>query len=175
MRLCKELRIHEVKATESSNAPFEIVLWDNFLQRHESTLVLDADACAQYGIPMSLDIVGLSLACSFESREVPLVGEKGMERLDMASVASNTLMLSALKQSETATVVFYTVPPSKIEEVTRTLELSSFGGGDGIHFHVMPCPFYQFIFELTQEEYETCKAFSPLVVFKVDFRLMGTV
>jgi hypothetical protein len=120
---------------------------------------------------MSLDIVGLSLVCSFESRELPLVNERGLDRMDMTSIKSDDLVPHALKYNQTTTPVFYTVPPSKIEEVERTLELSSFGGGDGMHFHVMPCPFYQFAFEVTEEEYTECTAFSPRLVFKVDFHL----
>lgn len=173
MQITKEFRIQEVKATRASNAPFQIVLEGNYLRRdEESSLTLDADTCARYNIPMSFDLVGRTLICSFWSRALPLRYDDYEDgRADTESVNSDELQIQSLKRNETMAFIFYSVPPSKYNEVSRTLELASFGGGDGMHPHIMPCPFYRFIVELTDEEYEACKDLPANSIFKVNFNL----
>ena len=174
MQITKEFRIHEVKAAEISNAPFQIVLKGNpFKQEKDhSFLTLDENTCARYNVPMSLDLIGRTLVCSLESRELPLKDSGHlMGHVDMDSLGSDDLAIHSLKRSETVSPSFGTIPPSKHNEVSRTLELFSFGGGDGIHIHVTPCPFYRIVLELTDEEYEVCKALPPTSVIRVSFRL----
>lgn len=159
MRITKQFKIFEIRATETPNAPFQIILAGNPLklnQENLSSLTLDANTCIQYNIPISLDLVGRNLVCSFESRELPLQDDG--KHINIGSLGNDELHIQSLKKNETISPIFYTIPPSKHEEILRTLELLSFGGGDGMHIHIMPCPFYHFIIELTDEEYEMCKA-----------------
>ncbi|MFH1233722.1 MAG: hypothetical protein V1649_03700 [Patescibacteria group bacterium] len=173
MEITKELRIWEVKAARVSNTPFQIVLEGNrFRREEESSLMLDLNTCARYNIPMSLDLVGRTLVCSFENRELPLKNNghfKGY--VDMESLKNDNLMIHSLKRSEIVSPSFGMIPPAKHSEVSRTLTLSSFGGGDGIHLSPLPCPFYRFVLELSDEEYEECKVLPPTSVFKASFRL----
>ncbi|MEK7075083.1 MAG: hypothetical protein AAB968_04945, partial [Patescibacteria group bacterium] len=70
-------------------------------QEEESSLTLDADICTRYNIPISLDLIGRTLACSFESRELPLQGDNnGNERVDMESLGSDDLQIKSLKKTE---------------------------------------------------------------------------
>ena len=130
--------------------------------------MLGADTCARYNIPMSLDLVGRMLICSFKSRELPQNSNRG---IDKRFLLSDDVMICLLKKTEAMIPYFAVIPPSKQSKVSRTLELSSFGGGAAMHFHIMPCPFYKIILELTDEEYEACKELPPTSVFKISFRL----
>lgn len=173
MNITKEFRIHAVTAARVSNAPFQIVLEGNpFRRDKESSLTLDAETCARFGIPMSLELVGRRLVCSFESRELPLEDSglfKG--RPDMKQLDHDDLAIRSLHKNERVTPLFFgTIPSSKHAEMSRTLELSSFGGGDGIHPSSLPCPFYRIVLELTEEEYEACKALPPTSVMHASFR-----
>ncbi len=173
MRITKEFRIHEVKATRVSNAPFQIVLeGDPFRRNGESSLTLDAETCKRFCIAMSLDLVGRTLICSFESRELPLeTNEHFKGHVDMNAVTSDDLAIHSLHKNEHVSPSFGMIPPSKHSEVSRALQLSSFGGGDGIDPSPLPCPFYQISLELTEEEYEACKALPPASVIRATFRL----
>ncbi len=169
MKITKEFRVHEVRATKFKNVPFTIVLDDNAL-RHgsESSLTLNADTCARFGIPMSLDLVAHMLECSFESRQLLLEGGRAVKE----SLDGDDLMINALhKKEERVLQIFYTIPPSTHNEIKRTLELESFGGGDGTHVTILPCPFYRIFLGLTEEEFEGCKALPPASIFRVNFRL----
>ena len=174
MQITKEFRIQEVKATRVSNAPFQLVLEGNpFRQNGESTLTFDTDTLARFGIAMSLDLVGRTLVCSFESRELPLESNGHLKgHVDIKAVTSDDLAIHSLHKNERVSPSFGIIPPSKHSEVSRTLELSSFGGGDGIHPSPLPCPFYRFSLELTEEEYEACKVLSPVSVICANFRLV---
>lgn len=168
MQIVKEFTICEVRATQASNAPFQIILLGNMIKREEkSSLVLDRDMCVRYNIPMSLDLVGRTLICLFESRELPLKND----RVDMGLIGNDELQIQSLKRNEVESAIFYTVPPSKYNDVSQILELSSFGGGDGVHLHIMPCPFYHFIVNLTNGDYRMCKNLPANSVFKVTFNL----
>lgn len=173
MRITKQFRICEVRAGEASNAPFQIILLHNVLKREEeSSLTLDINTCARYNIPMSLDLVGYTLICSFESRELPFYNNGREEgRVDTRSLRNDELQILSLKSSRSMSPVFYTIPPSKYTQSSKTLELSSFGGGDSMHMHIMPCPSYRFIVELTDEEYEACNVLPANSVFKANFYL----
>jgi hypothetical protein len=173
VQITKEFRIHEVKAARVSNAPFQIVLEGNPFRRNgESSLTLDADTCMRFSIPMSLDLVGRTLICSFESRELPLEANGHFKgHVDMKALDTDDLAIHSLHKNERVSPSFGMIPPSKHSEVSRTLELSSFGGGDGIHPSPMPCPFYRIVLELTEEEYEACKALPPTSVIRTSFRL----
>ena len=172
MQITKEFRIHEVRAARG-NASFQIVLeGDPFRRNGESSLTLDADTCARFGIPMSLDLVGHTLVCSFESRELPLETNGHFKgHVDMKSLGSDDLAIHSLHKSERVSPSFGMIPPSKHSEVSRTLELSSFGGGDGMHPSLLPCPFYRIVLELTEEEYEMCRALPATSVIRTSFQL----
>ena len=173
VQITKEFRIQEVKAARVSNAPFQIVLEGNpFRREGESSLTFDTDTCTRFGIPMSLDLVGRTLVCSFESHELPLESNGHFKgHVDMKAITSDDLAIHSLKRSEVVSPSFGMIPPSKHSEVSRTLELSSFGGGDGIHPSPLPCPFYRITLELTEKEYEACKALPPTSVIRASFRL----
>lgn len=173
MQITKPFKICEVKATDASNAPFQIILLHNALKREEeSSLTFDTDTRVRYNIPLSFNLVGRTLICSFESRELSLQGDDiAMERIDRRQLSSDELQIQSLKKIEVTFPIFYTIPPSKYNQMSQTLELSSFGGGDSMRMHIMPCPFYRFLVELTNEEYEACKALPANSVFKVSFNL----
>lgn len=173
VQITKEFRIQEVKAARVSNAPFQIVLeGDLFRRNSESTLTFDPDTLTRFGIAMSLDLVGRTLVCSFESRELPLESNGHFKgHVDMKAVTSDDLAIHSLRKNERVSTSFGMIPPSKHSEVSRTLELSSFGGGDGIHPSPLPCPFYRVSLELTEEEYEVCKALPSASVVRASFRL----
>ena len=168
-----EFIIHEVKAARVSNAPFQIVLEDgSFKRNRESSLTLDVDTCARFGIPMSLELVGRMLVCSFESYDIPLEVDGHFKgQVDMKTVTSDDLAIRSLHKNERVSASFSAIPPSKHSEVSRTLELSSFGGGDGIHPSPLSCPFYRIVLKLTEEEYEECKVLPPASVIRMSFRL----
>ena len=172
MRITREFIIHKVEATRASSA-FQIVLEGNpFRREEESFLTFDKDTCARYNIPMSLNLVGRTLICSFESRELPLKNDEHFKgHVDMESLENDNLAIYSLKRSEVISPSLEMIPPSKHSKVLRTLKLSSFGGGDGIHPSPLPCPFYRIVLELSDEEYEECKALSPTSVIKASFRL----
>ena len=173
MQIVKEFRILEVRIARVSNAPFQVVLEGNLFQRDDkSTLTFDADTLVRFGITMSPDLVERTLVCSFESRELPLETEGQFKgRADMNTITSDDLEVHVLQMNERVSPSFGTIPPSKYSEISRTLELSSFGGGDGIYHNPFPCPFYRIVLELSEKEYEACKALPPTSVFKVNFRL----
>jgi hypothetical protein len=54
--------------------------------------------------------------------------------------------------------------------IKYTLEASSFGGGDGIHPTLLPCPFYKIEALLSAKEYAEFAELPP-TVFKVSFKL----
>jgi len=169
MKITKLLTIHEVKATRIRNTPFQIVLEGSnpFEQEKKSILTLDTDTCTRFNIPTSFDLVGQVLICSFESHEFPLKNNL----VSMESIKDNDLKICHLKRCEVVSPVMSVIPPFKHDKISRTLELLSFGGGDGIHFSPLPCPFYRIVLELSDEEYEECKALPPVSVFKVSFCL----
>ena len=173
MKLMRKFKIDEVKATGSDNAPFQVVLEGNpFRRNSKSILTFDADTLARFDIAMSLNLVGCTLICSFNSRNLPLESNGHFKgRVDMKGITSDDLMIHSLHKKENVQSLFYMIPPSKHNEVSRRLELLSFGGGDGIHPSPLPCPFYQIILELTEIEYEACKRLSSASVIQVSFRL----
>ncbi len=170
MRITKEFRIQDVKTTRISNAPFQIMLDGNPFRREEkSSLKLDADTCARYHIPISLDLLGKTLICSFESHELPLKDNgcfKGL--INMELLKNDDLMIHSLSKNETVSPHLEIIPPLKHYEISRTLKLLSFDGGAG---NPRPCPFYQIVLELSDEEYEACKALPATSVIRVNFRL----
>ena len=172
MEITKELKIQGISGSTVFNAPFQIVLeGDSFRRNEESSLTLDLDTCAYYNIPISFELVGRTLVCSFKSRELPL---KNDGYVDMKSLKNDDLAIHSLKKSEEVVSPSFRMSlPSKNIEVLRTLELSSFGGGDGIHLSPLPCPFYRFVLDLTDEEFEECKALPPTSVFEASFRLLA--
>ena len=172
MQITKEFKIQEVKATRVSNAPFQIVLEGNPFRRNgESSLTLDTETCIRFGIAMSFDLVGRTLICSFESRDLSLETDGHFkDHVDMKAVTSDDLTIHSLHRNECIRPSFGIISSSKHNEISRTLELSSFGGG-GIHPSPLPCPFYRISLELTEEEYKACKTLSTTSVIRASFRL----
>ncbi|MBI3589046.1 MAG: hypothetical protein HY093_01350 [Candidatus Liptonbacteria bacterium] len=169
MQITKELTIQEVRGKNVSNVPYQILLAGDPLRHNEqSSLTLDKRTWDKPGINWTINAAGYKLACSFESREIPLKDN----RLDTSSLESDDLMIKSLEKTESLSLIRNMIPPAKHAYVSRTLELSSFGGGDGIHPTPTPCPFYRFTLELTEEEYEACKALPATSVLKVSFRLV---
>lgn len=168
MRITKEFRIHEVRASSVENAPFQIMLEGNpFRREEESSLTLDMDTCVRHNISVSLDLVGCILVCSFESHEV--VTNNGYP--DMGSLKDDDLQILSMNKIETLSPYFWTTPPLTFTTVLRTLKLCSFDADNDTHLHIMPCPLYQIVLELTEEEYEECKTLPPASVMKLNFYL----
>lgn len=167
MVITKELMIQEVKAARISNAPYEIVLESARLFEREkrSSLTFDANACARHGIPMSLDLVGRTLICSFESRKLRTKNESFMSR----RLLEQDLCMESLVREEETSLLSYTVPPSKKLVISQTLELKTYACGG--RYSTLPCPLYHFFLDLTDKEYRTCKALSATTVFRPSFSL----
>lgn len=124
MKIVKELQIQEIRVTRASNAPFQIIFGG------ESSLTVDAKTCARYQIPVSLDLVGRILICTFQSQEVSLLQEgdwKGFA--DFKTLEDNDLRINSLSREEVVFTIFNMKPPTKYTKVVQTLKLSSFGGG----------------------------------------------
>ena len=174
VELRKELGICEVRATNVSNASFRVVLEGRPFggKDSESNLTLDVATCARYKIPKALRLVRRTLVCTFQSRELSLQQEgKWKNHVDFKAIENDDLEIELLRREETITSNFDIIPPRKFDRTSRTLVLSSFGKGDGIHLHIIPCPFYRFVLDLTDEEYEACKALPANSAFKANFHL----
>jgi hypothetical protein len=171
MQILHELRIREVSATIVTNAPFRIECEGNpFSDENRSSLVLNRIICERYSIPMSVDIAGRILICLFESRELPLEKEGHFkDAVDQRSLGDDDLGIKSLERKEVISPMLGLIPPANSIEIYRILRLSSFGGDDMCQ--MMPCPFYRFTLELTEDEYETCKALAPSSKFEVSFCL----
>lgn len=174
MHITKGFRIQEVKAQWVTNAPFKIVLGQSIQTEGESYLTLDTSTCTRLNIPMSLELVGRTLICFLESRELPR-RDNGhfIGGVDMESLGNDDLVIHSLKRSEVVSPSFGMLVPSWHSKVSRILELSSIGAGDGIHPSPLRCPFYRIVLELSEGGYEACKVVLPsTTVFKVSFRLV---
>ncbi len=172
MQITEKLMICKIEATRSDSAPFKLTLENN--RGEESSLLLDSNTCTRYKIPISLNLTGRTLVCSFESRELPLQNDGHflfLGQFTKEPPRNDDLEIQSLNKEEIIKPTFMSIPPSKHIEILRTLKLSSFGG-EGIHFHTTPCPFYRFILELTEKEYNICKALPEATVFKVNFRFV---
>lgn len=169
MKLIKKFKIHEVRATSLT---FKIILGNEESSSKESSIALDKNTCARFNIPMSLDLVGRTLICYFESRELPLEEDKYFkEQVDMDSVDSDDLEIQSLKRSEVVSLSLSILPSPKHVKVSRTLKLLSFNNGEGAHYHIPHRPFYEIFVELTEEEYWSCKSLPPTSVFKINLSL----
>jgi hypothetical protein len=172
MQIMKEYRIGEFSISRSDNAPFRIELdrtsWD---VKEKSSLSLDRATCKRYKIPLTLDLVGRTMICSFESKELPLLEGEWKGHVDYLSVRNDDLQIQSIEKKEAIRPMFNRIPPSKSNTAVCIMKLSSFGGGDGMHFHILPCPFYEITLELTEDEYEACRALSPTAVFRIHFAL----
>jgi len=169
VQITKEFQIIEVKAALVSNAPYQVVLEGNQLSwGKKSFLTLDAETLKRYDILMSLNLVGRILVCSFENRELPLK-ETGHFKgsVDMDSKSDNDLKIQSIRKNEAVLPSFLTM--SKHEQVLRIAELESFRGGG--RDNPSPLPYYYLVLELTNEEYEACKALPVNSALKVSFRL----
>lgn len=102
MQVIKHYTVHEVKAANVSNARFQIVPEGNRRREgEESSLTLDDKTCTHPGIPRSLDAVGRTLPCSFDSREVRRGTEGGKHRVERGSPGNDDLLLHELSRTET--------------------------------------------------------------------------
>ena len=174
MKIEKTIQIEQLVITESHNQPIKIVLGERSPSepKRESYLVLDKKDCSNYRIPLSPDIIGHALVCSFESRGTlafhtigPLEGTLNYQSLD-----DNDLLVVSLEQKEVITPSGRMSPP-EYEDRSWTLELSSllrFGGTiDSQSF-----PFYKFFLDLKEEEYKECKTLFPNPFFRLKLRFV---
>lgn len=169
MKIVKELKISSVSGTLISNAPYKFTLSDPQLQwteEKESSMSVDADTCARHSVSPSLDLVGRTLVCSFESHELPLKDEK---YVNWGVVGDDNVPVKSLEMKEKVTVAYFQLPPGKNTSVSHILELMTHA--DGGRYTLLPCPFYRFFLDLTNEEYEECKALPAYTAFRASFSL----
>lgn len=166
MLLIKKFRIQEIRATNVSIAPFTFILNDAQQPANESFLVMNVEIGNRYHIPMSLDIIGRELVCSFQNREALQDFAGGPN--EFITVSDEDLKIVALTSRETANLNWGLLPIAPKFETERTFELVSFGDENGIRL----CPFYRFKFSLTRSEYQSCKKLPPNSIFKASFHLV---
>lgn len=186
MKLEKEFTIFEVSARNFINAPFEFVLEDReFRLRKQNVLIMNQATLDYYHIPFSLDLVGKKIICSFISRKsetteahpfdhigklefMPPQNKKRKRTKEI--IQDDDLKIKTLVKSESYATIGSLVL-QEMRKVEILLELISFGEGDGLHFHPLPCPFYHFFLTLTEEEYKECQLLPSNIIFKVSFSL----
>jgi hypothetical protein len=164
VKITRTLKIKETRATEISNAPFRILLEGG------SSLTLNRETCARYGIPLPLDLIGKMFTCSFESHEL-LFDHKNIHHVDIKPLESDDLLICSVQKNEVVSL-HGIIPPTKYYEVSRILKLSSFSNGYGTHLSFLPCPFYEITLNLSDEEYEQCKVLPANTAFKASFKLL---
>ncbi len=168
--------IAKVEATNVSNAPFRIFLEnEKYDTKKEIILTMDAKTCVRYGIPMSLDIVGKKIVCYLESEinndneENKNAPSKKTKQKQSREIQDDELRIKSLKKKEE--YYSYASLLKNDGSVKRKLELISFNEGDGMHFHIIPCPFYHLFLDLTDEEFKECKELTGEMIFRVNFKL----
>jgi len=173
----KKFKIDKVGANAIRNKPFVIVLEGDPYKRYgESSLIIDAETCKRFGIPMSFDLVGCTLICWFESRELPLkfTGSSKKGCVDTDTLTDDDLAICSLRKIERVSTEYRMMPPAKHIDIWHTLELSSGGELYPVTIRGLEetsCPFYHITLELTEKEYQTCKALPPTSVIRVGFSI----
>ena len=155
MEITKKLKITEVKATNISNAPFQIISHNPIDgDEKDSSLMIDEETFVKYKIPREFGLVGKVLTCLFVSRESK---ERFSDR--------NSLEIKSIEKKEITSLLPHAIPASKAEKVTIKLILSTQGGYG--RFSAILCPFFKFSLDLTEEEYVLCKNLSPETEFEL--------
>lgn len=173
MELIREFKISEVKITNISNAPIQITLDGNLGIDKNSVLVMNREISDEYKIPITRDLVGRIIICTFSSKKLHLEQDGSWEeRVKTEELEKNDLLVRSLEKKEIRIPFLSLLPPFVHLTVLRILELSSFVKGDGVHPTSSSVPFYYFYLELKEPDYEYCKKLlSPATAFKVDFSL----
>jgi len=162
MKIMKELRIRGMRFSEGY-APLRIELGDDPSGRKGgSFLELNEKSCKRFGIPMSTNLIGRTLACVFESYETDKRFGPDTSGID------DDMEIRSLCAIEETVHLPKAIPPQKHEkERQRVLTLST---RESTSFS-RPCPFYHITLELTEEEYEACKALPATVVMRANYLL----
>lgn len=174
MELTKKFVICKVEASDTTNAPFQLELrppgsfpWKD---AEKSLFSLNTETCERYNLPQSIELVGQTIVCSFETHEL-VIKESGpfVRKHDEENLDHDILIIYELKKSEVISMSHKAPPQQKHTHVSRTLQLSTLSRGGTLR--AMPRPFYEIYVELTEEEYEACKQLSQETVMKMSFHL----
>lgn len=175
MEFSAELLIEEIRLTRAMNVPVQIVLATKELyldQNMRSHLNVSSQFLKDHDIPL---LTGSEkhrvISCRLKSRQLPLQA-KGQQHpgfIDMSSLTEKDLRIRSIESNEKITYLDFTAPPQKVTQETRLMHLHSFGGGDGIHPTLMPCPFYNLKIYLSQGQYRDARLLPPGTVFSVSF------
>lgn len=164
MKIEKELRIKEIAISyQHSIMPIRITLIDPASKQErekEYVLTMDKRDADSRGIPDAPNATGKMLICTITDRP-----HKGSSQ-----TKTDVLFVESLSREERVTPYYTTDPPTSRAKIIRTLTLATPDGGDGAHFHPLPCPCYRFAVELSEEEYRECKKLLPHSVFEVKFK-----
>lgn len=176
MLIKKDFRVSEFASTEMSNAPFTVKLslarsWE----RKISELSMRKEDVEKFFSQPDYNLAGKLVECSFQTKEV--VVEKDGNLLysrKEQDLSSNDLMFKKLYSLQEVDIL-HSLPPQKNIKDKFFLEVSSFGGGDGVHMHILECPFYTFTVELTESEYAELKqSITPYTVFSFSMRVKNS-
>lgn len=163
MEIKKNFCIEHVGVSHSSNTPIKITLIDSTSRQEKkdgSILTMDRKIARQRGIPYETDTTGKTLTCIIRDRPY-----EGYSRSK-----TDVLFVKSLSKKEHITPYYTTFPPTSYTRMLRILEIETPGGGDGVHFHPVPCPYFYIALELTEEEYRECKKLLPHSVFEIEFQ-----
>lgn len=174
MQLKKVLEIVEIRKTNFSNGPYKLVLDTGETNRKREPQITWGKQDVPAKVRLSLNLVGKKLICSFRSRKHR--SYRAEVRAQSKRAYDPELLIISVKMfRETTPYLLATgnrekYRGRKFRTVKYTLEITNFKS-DGIHPTVFPCPCYQFLLELTPEEYRQCKKLPADSVFKVKFQL----
>ena len=161
MQIARKLQVLEIKASLFRNEPFKVILkGQSFSDAYFSTVVFDQATCKRFNIPMTTELVGKFLLCSFESREISQINKASELK---AALKPDDLTIEAVERKEITTYPLLILPLNKLETVSFKLKLS--GGA------VDNCPCYRFVLELNETEYAAVKAFPPGTVFSMKVQI----
>lgn len=167
IELEKLLTIGSVILSQSVNVPVKLKCSRG---RGSAELNFDMATLRKYGIKGASALVGKTLCVTLKTREIP--DSLKSEEYDSFSVSygdelgSEGVQLEEIKRTERKG--FCNIIAT---DVTYFARFESKGGGDGIHPHVLPCPFYRLDLALREEEYIELRDLAEPLIMKIDFKV----
>lgn len=166
MQLTKTFRIEEIHGTSISNAPFRLILnkVDSPFDDIQSNLIMNQETLGRHGIVPSLALVGMYIECQLTSRVLD-INSNAPIFTDADNLRADDVLIEKITKHESWTQVFRS---PRRKDVTYSLHAKSHDGGGGT-LSICPCPFYDLVVNLTEEEYGYLIRLPPLTVFEAKF------
>lgn len=182
MKLVKTCVIEAVHATGAYNAPYAFLLRQidaQFYSQEDIHIVLDKEACERHALVPSLKLVGRQIQCTLTARQL---GEKscgfrhGKESfVNMEERDIDDVPLVDIRRLEiwSANYGVGFDNDQLWHEVSYTFRVET--PQDTYHLCETPCPLYQLLFYLTEEEFEEWKKMPRYNVLRVSLALLPPV